>query len=132
MMRTLMELYQKPMPSKDTLRVWWEKLAHFEFNQVSKAFDDYSDNNDRVPSPSQIIELCQAQRRYVELPKLPRPQASPEVIKENLEKINKMAELKPKTDYKKWARDILANPKAYPDISVRFAKDALGVDYENT
>jgi hypothetical protein len=36
--------------------------------------------------------------------------------------------LKPKTDYKAWAKRILANPQNFPAQSVAYAKEALGYD----
>jgi len=32
-----------------------------------------------------------------------------------------------KTDYKAWAKRILANPNQFPDKSVQYAKEALNV-----
>jgi hypothetical protein len=37
-----------------------------------------------------------------------------------------MADLGGAKGNKEWARKILANPKAYPDIAVRFAHEAIG------
>jgi len=35
--------------------------------------------------------------------------------------------LKPKTDFKQWAKRIMANPKNFPEKSVQYAKEALGI-----
>jgi hypothetical protein len=47
-----------------------------------------------------------------------------------LDKIAKVISqtLKPKTDYKAWAKRILANPQNFPSQSVAYAKEALGYD----
>jgi hypothetical protein len=59
--------------------------------------------------------------------------ASPLRVEENKRHIAELKDgiekmVQPKRDMKDWARKILANPGNYPDISIRFAKEALGVE----
>jgi hypothetical protein len=35
--------------------------------------------------------------------------------------------MKPKRDHKAWAKDIMKTPEKFPDISLRFAKEALHI-----
>ena len=39
-----------------------------------------------------------------------------------------IAQISPPTDHKAWAKKIIANPKNYPEISLKFAKEALEGD----
>lgn len=55
-----------------------------------------------------------------------------EVSKEGLDKIAKVIQdhIQPKTDYKAWAKRILANPKYFPEYSIKCAKEALGMNHD--
>ena len=81
------------------------------------------------PTLPEFMELCrQASPNVVQA--LPAPKVSPDVARERAAQIqNGAAGLARKSgyDHKKWAKDILANPKAYPSISIKFAKQALGI-----
>jgi hypothetical protein len=95
---------------------------------VSKAFDKWVDNNKYMPLPVDIIDLCKAQEARVITSALPKPVHTPEQIKENQERLNReLAKMKPKRDHKAWAKDIIKTPEMYPDISLRFAKEALHI-----
>jgi len=63
---------------------------------------------------------------------LSKPVISDEQRAANLRKLEAItAQLKPKTDYRKWAKDIMRDVgqgMKYPDIAVRFAKEALSVE----
>ena len=61
MVNVCMELYRSPALSKEAIAIWWSKLDRFEFNQVSHAFDKWTDENRRQPTPADIIDLCKAQ-----------------------------------------------------------------------
>ena len=128
MMDTVTTLYQKQPLDQDTLRVWFHKLERFEFNVVTKAFDKWVDNNKFMPTVFDILQLCREKPiEFVQLeaPKLTRQQNhqySHEVLKFMAEQDNN----KPK-DMRAWAKRIIANPKNYPPISLKFAKEALRV-----
>lgn len=60
MMKALTQLFNKPDLDIELLRIWWHKLQRFEFRVVSKAFDNWVDNNKKMPTPADILELCKA------------------------------------------------------------------------
>ena len=125
-MDTISALYQRPQLDIDTLRVWFGKLEKFEFNVVTKAFDKWVDNNKFMPTVFDILQLCREKPiEFVQFqaPKLTRQQNtqySHEVLKFMAEQQSN----KPK-DMKVWAKRIIANPKNYPAISLKFAKEAV-------
>jgi len=129
MMDTLSTLYQKPALDVDTLRVWFAKLEKFEFEVVTKAFDKWVDSNKFFPSIFDILQLCRekpiefVQLKAPTLTKQQNHQYSHEVLKFMAEQQTN----KPK-DMKAWAKKIMANPKNYPAISLKFAKEALNAN----
>ena len=128
-MDTVTALYQKPQLDIDTLRVWFAKLEKFEFNVVTKSFDKWVDNNKFMPTVFDILQLCREKPiEFVQLqaPKLTRQQNhqySHEVLKFMAEQQSN----KPK-DMRVWAKKIIANPKNYPAISLKFAKEAVNAN----
>jgi hypothetical protein len=81
-----------------------------------------------MPLPVDIIDLCKAQEARVITAALPKPTHTPEQIKENQERLNReLSKMKPKRDHKAWAKDIMKTPEKFPDISLRFAKEALHI-----
>lgn len=131
MMNTMANIYSKPDPSDDTLRVWWSKLEEFDFALVSKSFDDWVDKNGFMPTIFDIVSLCKASKpkEYIKmLPKNPTPyqiEHNKEKAKELISKIK----LKP-TDPKAWAKTILerhAKGEYKLKIGVKFAREALRV-----
>jgi hypothetical protein len=128
MMDTLSSIYQKQPLDQDTLRVWFYKLERFEFHQVTKAFDKWVDQSRFMPTPSDILQL--AKEKPIEYMKLEAPKLSKEQNhKYSHEVLKFMAEQennKPK-DMRNWAKRIIANPKNYPPISLKFAKEAINV-----
>jgi len=126
MMDTLTTLYQKQPLDQDTLRVWFAKLEKYEFNVVTKAFDKHVDSSKFMPTVFDILQFCREKPiEFVQLqtPKLSKEQNhkySHEVLKFMAEQDNN----KPK-DMRAWAKRIIANPKNYPPISLKFAKEAV-------
>ena len=126
MMNIVQSNYGRKPLDKDALRYWFNKLEKHELQKVSKAFDMWIDSQDDLPTVHNILSLLQSHVT------IHQRLASPLRIEENRKQI---AELKgkidelisPKTDYKAWARKIIANPQNYPDISLRYAKEALNV-----
>jgi len=125
-MDTVSALYQRPQLDIDTLRVWFGKLEKFEFNVVTKAFDKWVDNNKFMPTIFDILQICREKPiefAQLQAPKLTRQQNhqySHEVLKFMAEQQSN----KPK-DMRAWAKRIIANPKNYPAISLKFAKEAM-------
>ena len=71
-LNVLMELYRCPALSKDAVTIRWAKLERFEFHQVTKAFDKWTDENRRQPTPADIIDLCKSQKTHMEFTALGR------------------------------------------------------------
>jgi hypothetical protein len=128
---TIMNIVQsnygrKPL-DKDALRYWFGKLEKFSLEDVSKAFDRWIDSQDDLPTVHNILELLRpAVTIHQRLASPLRIEDNKKHVAELKEGIDKMTS--PRRDMKDWARKILASPSNYPDISVRFAKEALSVN----
>ena len=109
---------------KTTKQYWFSKLQHLPMGEVSAVFDKWLMTEKELPTVNDILQMVKPREFHKSLP-APRNE---EVSKEGLAKINKVVSesVKPKRDMKAWARRILETPKNYPDIAVRFAKEALG------
>lgn len=119
--------YNKPRPEVEVLRLWWSKLEKYELVEVCKAFDQWFDTKTTVPTPAEIIDLCR--HRVTIHAKHPTPLAIADQ-REHVQEVKKAAESigANKRDPKAWAREIIANPKRYPEISLKFAKEALNAE----
>jgi hypothetical protein len=117
-------IYNKQAPEKEMLRIWWHKLERFEFSVVSKALDVWTDTPNKLPQPADIIALCKPREDvYFALP-------SPVNYEENKKHIQELTtfvakKLKPKTNYRAWATRIIENPKNFPEISLKYAQEAM-------
>ena len=109
---------------KPTKAYWFGQLEHLPFEAVEKAFDNWLKTSDELPTIKEILRACAPKEAFHVALKAPR---NDEVCQAGLAKINSMISksMNSKTDHKKWARDILANPAGLPDISIRFAREAL-------
>ena len=128
MMDTLASIYQKQPLDQNTLRVWFYKLEKFEFSVVSKAFDKHIDNSKFFPSIFDILQLCR--EKPIEFARLEAPKLSKEANAVYAANVNRfvqdnMIEEKKLKDMRAWAHRIIANPKNYPSISLKFAKEAI-------
>lgn len=104
-------------------QVWAEELAGISADRIKNALQY---NYDYAPSCDQFKAQCKSSTQaHTDYKALPKPAMSEEKVNEIHEKLAQFTS--PKRDMKAWAKKILDNPKAYPDISVRFAKEALGV-----
>ena len=124
MINAVFTIYGKPLPEKEMLRIWWHKLERFEFSAVGKAFDVWTDTPNKLPQPADIIALCKPREDVYFA--LPAPVNSAENRK-HMEELNTfVAEaLKPKSDYKAWAKRIIASPQNFPEISLKYAQEAV-------
>ena len=117
-------IYNKPPPEKEMLRIWFHKLSRFDFSVVAKALDVWTDTPNKLPQPADIIALCKPREDvYFALP-------SPVNYAENkkhIEELNTFVakKLKPKTDHRAWAKRIIANPQNFPEISLKYAQEAM-------
>jgi hypothetical protein len=129
MMDTVTSLYQKPNMDIDTLRVWFHKLDKFEFNVVTKAFDKHVDSSKFFPSIFDILQLCR--EKPIEFAQLQAPKLNNEHNKAQADKMLAMIQKRiPQEDNKlkdmrAWAHRIIKNPKNYPAISLKTAKEAI-------
>ena len=128
MIDSVLALYGKPEPNSDTMKIWWAKLRHIDFNILTKAFNMYVEKYKIMPNPSTILDLCknfsnQASPFMIAKPKATRSDDNAEKFKQALIEFSN----RPKPQPKDWARKILDNKEKYPDISVQYAKEALHV-----
>lgn len=129
MMDTVTTLYQKPNLDIDTIRVWFAKLEKFEFNVVTKAFDKHVDSSKFMPTVFDILQFCR--EKPIEFVQLQAPKLNNQQNKEQADKLLAMIhekmpiEDKKLKDMRAWAHRIIANPKNYPAISLKTAKEAL-------
>jgi hypothetical protein len=122
MINAVFTIYGKPLPEKELLRIWWHKLERYDFNQVGRAFDHWTDSPNKLPQPADIIQLCKP--REAEYHALPAPVSYAE-NKQNVDKLNKFIadKLKPKTNYRSWVTRILDNPQNFPEFAVQAAQE---------
>jgi hypothetical protein len=104
-------------------QVWAEELAGITPDRIKNAL---LHNYDYAPSCDQFKAQCKTSAPVVtDYKALPKPTVSDEKINELHDKLS--AFTSGKREMKNWAHKIIANPSAYPDISYRYAKEALGV-----
>ena len=122
MINAVFTIYGKPLPEKELLSIWWHKLERYDFNQVGRAFDHWTDSPNKLPQPADIIQLCKP--REAEYHALPAPVSYAE-NKQNVDKLNKFIadKLKPKTNYRSWVTRILDNPQNFPEFAVQAAQE---------
>lgn len=124
LMNITMELTNKPPLSKESVTAWYSLLSKFEFNVIANAVDVWLKSNSKPPTPHDIIPLCN--HKVTIFAKLPSPIAKADNKRHADELLEYVAEkLKPQTDYRAWAKKIIANPKNYPDISLKYALEAM-------
>lgn len=129
MLDTVMALYGKPSPDTDVVKVWWGKLNKYEFNTITRAFNNYVDKYKIMPSPASILDQCKTSPIPNYVHQLSKS-SDPEVLKSNREKFRQViSEFKnrKKPEPKDWAKKIINNPTKYPEIALRFAKEACHV-----
>lgn len=124
MLNTVMQVYNKPKLSKEVLIAWWSKLHKYEVIDIRVALDRWIDEGKFAPTISDIVELCPShQPIYVALPPPVSLVDNKRHADEVKQAVTKM--VKPRHDYRAWAKKIIDNPAHYPDISLRLAQEAL-------
>lgn len=124
MINVAMELTNHPPLTKEAIVTWWHLLSKYDYEQVEKAVDSFVKSSSKPPTPNDILSLCQHKVTiHARLPSPLSKQANQEYAKEVVDFVAKQP--KATRDFKGWARKILANPSAYPDISFRLATEAL-------
>ena len=111
--------------SKEAIVTWYAQLKEYDFIDVSNAIDSWLKNNKKTPTPNDIRELCKPMVPMFKMLPAPLNIESNKIhaieIKYQLSTLGSY-----KRDMKAWARKIISNPKNYPDISLRYATEALG------
>lgn len=106
--------------------VWAEELAGISAERIKNAL---LHNYDYAPSCDQFKAQCKTSTQsYTDYKVLPKPTMSEEKVNEIHDKLAQF--MSPKRDMKAWAKKIIANPNAYPEISYRYAKEALGEEID--
>ena len=109
---------------KNDLKLWWTELNQFSLDDLKIKVDLCLEKNNILPTPADVIE--------VHKPTIKAKNKTPLTVeagkKHAAELVDTVGTMKKRVDGRKWARDILANPSAYPDISLRYAKEALNVE----
>jgi hypothetical protein len=111
---------------KNAKEVWAEECGHLSAERIRKGLEA---KYDYAPSCDDFISQCTATpEMYIENDTLKISYVrDAEKDAAGLKKIESYIakEVKPKTDYKAWAKRILANPQNFPAQSVAYAKEAL-------
>lgn len=124
MINVAMELTNHPPLTKEAIVTWWHMLSKYDYEQVEKAVDSWCKTMSKPPAPNDILQLCQHKVTiHARLPSPLSQKANQEYAKEVVDFV--AAQPKQKKDMRDWARKIIANPKAYPDISFKLAQEAL-------
>lgn len=50
--------FRQPLPAKDVLDLWWQKLAPYPVQAVARAFDAYFDEGTHPPVPADVVKRC--------------------------------------------------------------------------
>jgi hypothetical protein len=112
---------------------WAIELGGFvgETERIAQAIESCR-HRSLPPTLPEFLELCR-QAHGTPRAALPAPKVDPEVAKQRAKEIAGIADgmaKRPGYDFRAWAQRIVANPKAYPGISLKFAKEALGAKEE--
>ena len=110
---------------KPTMAYWFNKLSHYEFIEVEKAFDNWLKSQSELPTIADILKLCQ--HKVTIHARLPSPLA----IADNKRHASEVVKFinanlkKDKTDYLTWAKRMDKNPKDYDAKYVSEAREIL-------
>ncbi|NDB59689.1 hypothetical protein EB001_14770 [bacterium] len=124
MMNTVTTIYSKHPLEKDAIRVWFQKLHHYDFQVVCKAFDTHTNESKHMPTPADIISLCRSKSpTFLKLPAPVDLEANKKHSQLMMEYIAQQSVKK--NGFKDWAYRIIDNPGKYPKISLDFAQNAI-------
>lgn len=126
MMKIVCSNYSHAEFDNDTLRYWFGKLEKNDLITVSKSFDNWIDSSKFMPTVKDILDsLKPVTPIYNAISRKADKEANRQHAKEVVDFVNQ--HLQPKNDYKAWAKKIINNPGNYPDISLKYAREALGI-----
>lgn len=117
------------IPVDSVKHEWQSKLTGMSSKTVFKAVDYCADNLRFPPTLPEFVQLCKANTPQ-EMTKAISRQFTPDELQKNHERITEISNgisAKARTDYRAWIKPIIANPKAYPDISLKLAKEVEGM-----
>jgi hypothetical protein len=109
---------------KTTKQYWFSKLQHLPMGDVSALFDKWLLTEKELPTINDILHMAKPRDYYKQLPAPKNMESSIEGLKKMEKAISQVSK---KTDMRHWAKVIIANPKNYPDISLKLAREAMGV-----
>ena len=123
-MTTTWQSFGRNKPDRETMLYWFNKLINYDFVTVANAFDKWIIAQKELPTVNEIIKLCQP---VTPIYNAIARKVDAEANKQNVKKLTKFVEerMKPKTDYKAWARRIVDNPSMFPESSLKIAEEAL-------
>lgn len=143
LLKDLAEAFEKKPPSDAVTRVWWNVLADLDTRDVIAELTGWSKTRTKFPSPAEVHaaasqrgadrrERQNAVEKAREAQEVKQLTATPEGKRASAELKAALAKLVPQRD-RAWARKILdrmADGEAVPDISQRFAFQALAIEGE--
>lgn len=124
------------IPIQEVKADWSRRLRenNIGLTLALKAIDDMvSAGKTYPPTLPEFIQHCKGARPQHFNKAIVRIYTDEELALNRSRIQSEIAKLKPVNDYRKWARDILADSEkglVLPDISVRFAKEALNATAE--
>lgn len=110
---------------------WQGGLYGFNLTEIGNAINYCAENNKFPPTLPEFRDLCKTlskaakQTMHTALPR----KMTEEELEESQKRLHEATATitkKSSQDSKHWARKILGSPSSYPDISVKFAHEALG------
>lgn len=110
--------------NKERMIAWWTELQVFTIDEIQAKIDLWIEQHGSCPT---LVDLAKDEPPKMGIPRTVTPlmqennKKHVEEIKQDVQSFGK------RRDYKKWAHDILNNPSAYPEISLRYAREALHV-----
>jgi len=116
--------------------VYW---AYVEFGAFDLKHRSFKDSKARWEQVLEFVGRVHAEGGLEAIPEpapqLPAPEQTytePHVAHENVERVKRALEdaLKPRGDYKDWARRMIANPEGKSITSLQMAHKALGLEYK--
>ena len=112
--------------------MWADALGPFDSERIKWALQNLLANNPFPPTLPEFVMICRQSPRP-EVPALPAPDVPLSTRQQRAAELADAAEkvAGKKQDPKRWAREILANPRGFPAYSVKCAKEALGCDAES-
>jgi hypothetical protein len=107
---------------------WTRGLKGIQGYQIRDALDYVADNAQFVPDLPAFKKICDGMKKQEVQQAIERKFTKEEMENNHQRMQHELGKLridKHEVGHKAWAHRILANPKAYPDISVKYAQEAL-------